>query len=821
MEAVAYVARMDEFIKDIRYGLRTLVRSPGFALVTILTLGLGIGANTAIFSLINGVLLKPLPWANADRLVLLRQSTPLLGRANTQVSVKEYYDYREQATEFDGLVEYHGMSFDLLKRGEPDRVSTGVVSHNFFDVLGIRPILGRTFVADDDRPGAEAVLVLSYSYWQSKFSGDPNIVDQIFQMNNRPHRVIGVLPNVPHYPNQNDIYMSVSACPFRAAAEAQLAQNRRAFAGLSVFGRLKPGISRETAAASVTAICHRFTKDNPGAYAAGSGFTASLFDIREQLTQNARPMLLILLGATGLVLLIACANVANLTLARVLRRDRELALRGALGADRARIIRQLLTESSLVALAGGAVGLVFAVSTLGMLTRFVARFTSRTTEISIDFGVLAFTMAASIVTGLAFGILPALASKADLATAMKQGGKGASEAGGRRRLSRGLIVAQVAVSVVLLFGAGLLLASFHRLQQVEPGYRADQVMSAEIFTNFTRYPDANAQRRLYLPLLERLQGSAGVVSASITNAVPLSALQPGAVPFQIEGRTVENADLRPTTDGRVVSPDYFNTLGIPLLQGRGFAETDSAESTPVIVINQSMVRHFEGQDPVGSRISTNNGQTWATVVGVVADVKQFGLDRDSVAQVYTPLRQSQGLAGRILVRTSGDPGAAAGLIRNAVRALDPDLPIKNIRTLGEIREDYLATPRLTAILLAIFAGLALLVSMAGLGGVLGTSVSERTQEFGLRMALGAPRHRVLGMVVRQGLSLVMVGLLLGLLASYAFTRSLSAYLFDTQVTDPSAIASVLLTFVIAALLACLGPAVRATRVDPLVALRTE
>jgi putative ABC transport system permease protein len=812
---------MDELVNDIRYGLRTLGKAKGFALITILTLGLGIGANTAIFSLINGVLLKPLPWANAERLVLLRQSAPLAGRTNTFVSVKEYYDYREQAKDFDQLVEYHTMSFDLLKRGEPDRVSTGVVSHNFFDVLGIRPILGRTFVPGDDSPGAEAVLVLSYSYWKSKFSGDPNIVDQIFQMNNRPHRVIGVLPNVPQYPNQNDIYMSVSACPFRAAAETQLAQNRRAFAGLSVFGRLKPGVSREAAAASVTTICHRFTKDNPGVYREGSGFTAELFDVREQLTQDARPMLLILLGATGLVLLIACANVANLTLARVLRRDRELALRGALGAGRARLIRQLLTESSLISIAGGVLGLIFAVSTLGMLTRFVSRFTARTTEIGVDFGVLAFTMAVSMLTGLVFGILPAIASKVELATAMKQGGKGAAEGGGRRRLTSGLIVAQVAVSVVLLTGAGLLLASFYRLQNVDPGYSADRVMSAEVFTNFTRYPDTPSQLRLYLPLVESLEASPGVVSAAITNAIPLSSLQPGAIPFQIEGLVVDDPDKRPTTDGRVVSPLYFKTLGIPLLRGRAFAETDDAGTDRVIVVNQAMIRHWEGRDPLGSRVSTDNGQTWATVVGVVADVKQFGFDRESVAQVYRPLRQSQGLAGRILVRTSGDPIAAAQLIKNAVRALDPDLPIKNIRTLGEIREDYLETPRLTAALLAIFAGLALLVSMAGLGGVIGTSVSQRTQEFGLRMALGATRDSVLRMVVRQGLELVISGLLLGIVASYAFTNLLSGYLFNTQVTDPVTVGSVLLTFLVAGVLACLGPALRATTVDPLVALRTD
>lgn len=813
---------MDELIKDIRYGIRTLLKSPGFALVTMVTVGLGIGANTAIFSLISGVLLKPLPYANEDRLVLLRQQAPLAGRANAGVSVKEYYDYRDQAKEFDELVEYHQMSFDLLRRGEPDRVQTGVVSHNFFDVLGIRPILGRSFVKEDDLPGAEAVLILSYSYWQQKFSGDPNIVNQVFQMNDRPHRVIGVLPNVPHYPSENAVYMSVSACPFRAAAETQLQQNRRAFSILNVFGKLKPGISREAAATSVATLCKRFTHDNPDAYRPGSGFMASLLDVREQLTQNARPMLLILLGAALLILLISCANVANLTLARVLRRDRELALRGALGADRARLIRQLLTESSLIALSGGVLGLILAVSTLGMLTRFVSRFTVRTGEIGIDWRVLAFTLLVSAFTGLFFGILPALASKTDLASAMKQGAKGSSGPAGRRRLTNGLIVAQVAVSVVLLTGAGLLLASFYRLQKVDPGYKTDQVTSAEIFTNFSRYPSVDTQLRMYLPLLERLQGTAGVVSAAITNAVPLSTLQPGSLPFQIEGRAADNPDARPVADSRIVSADYFKTLGIPLIQGRFFAESDGRESPAVVVINKSMVRYWEGKDPVGSRISMDNGQTWSTVVGIAGDVKQFGLDRDPVAQVYVPLRQtSQGLAGRLLVRAAGDPGVAARLIRNAVRSIDPDMPIMNLRTLEEIRTEYLATPRLTAVLLTLFAGLALLVTMAGLSGVIGTSVSQRTQEFGLRMALGARRHSVLGMIVEQGLRLVVIGLSLGVVASYAFTRALSGYLFDTRVMDPLAIASVLLTFVVASVLACLGPALRATAVDPLIALRAE
>ena len=624
------------------------------------------------------------------------------------------------------------------------------------------------------------------------------------------------------YPNENAVYMSVSACPFRAGAETQRLQNRRAFSALNVFGRLHPGASREAASASVTAICRRFTSDNPGAYQKGSGFEAALLDIRDQLTSNARPMLWILLGTTGLILLIACANVANLTLARVLSRDRELALRGALGADRKRLIRQLLTESSLIAGLGGVVGLGFAVSTLGLLTRFVARFTSRTGEIGVDLRVLAFTIVVCAVTGLLFGTLPALASRSDLASAMKQGGKGASQGTGRRRLTGGLIVAQVAVSVVLLTGAGLMLTSFYRLQNVDAGYRADHVVTAEVFTNFSRYPDVDAQRRFYLPFLERLQGAPGVVSAAITNAVPLSASQPARIPFEIEGLAIDNPEKRPTVDARIVSPDYFKTLGIPILRGRVFTESDARETTPVVLINSSMVRYWEGRDPLGSRISTDRGQTWSTVTGVVGDVRQFGLDRDAVAQVYTPLRQTaQGLGGRVLVRTTSDTGSVAPLIKEAARAIDPDMPLTGIRTLEDLRDDSLAAPRLTAVLLTLFAALALVVTMAGLAGVIATSVSQRTQEFGLRMAMGATRGSVLRMVVGQGLGLVIVGLSLGVISSYAFTGVLSGYLYDTHVTDPVAIVIVLLTFVASGVLACLGPALRATAVDPLVALRAD
>jgi putative ABC transport system permease protein len=814
---------VDDLAADLRYGARTLTKNRGFAVLAVLTLGLGIGANTAIFSVINGVLLKPLPYDNGDRLVLLRHSAPLSSQQNLGVSIKELYEYRERLASFDGLVEFHQMSFDLLRRGEPDRVATGVVSPNFFDVLGIVPLAGRTFVESDDDDGAEAVLVLGHSYWQTRFGADRNIVGQVFEMNDRPHTVVGILPPVPHYPNEVDVYMPTSACPFRAAAERQIGANRRAFSNLQVFGLLKQDASPETAAAEVGTVGRQFSEEFPGIYRPDqTGFQARTAEVLTELTTNARPMLIILVGTTGLVLLIACANVANLTLARMLRRDRELAMRRALGASRGRLVRQLLTESTLVAIAGGLVGLAFTWLTMDMLTTFIGRFTARTGEIDLDPRVLAFALGVSIVTGLAFGAFPALASRVSLATALKGSGKGTSESGGRHRLQSALIVAQVAVSVVLLVAAGLLLLSFYKLQRVDPGYRGDRVLSAEIFGNFSKYPNPQSLRRLYTSVLERLESSPGVVAAAITNGVPLAGVQPGQTRFQIRGVTDENPDLAPTADVRVASPRYFDTLGIPVRAGRAFVELDHEDAPRVAVINESMVKYWTGRDPIGSEISINNGQVWSRVVGVVGDVKAYGLDREAVAQIYTPLRQAGGgLQGRALVRMSGEPAAAAAIIRDAVHAVDPDVPIENVRTMEEIRNQSLATPRLTATLLAVFAGLALLVTVTGITGVIATSVSQRTQEFGVRMALGARRSSVLGMVLRQGLLLVALGLAAGLAASLAVVRVLQTYLYDTAPTDPLTFFLVATAFLVAGGLAAFGPAWRATRVDPMLALRAE
>jgi putative ABC transport system permease protein len=585
---------------------------------------------------------------------------------------------------------------------------------------------------------------------------------------------------------------------------------------------LKAGAPHERAKSDVEAICSRFVKAEPRFYRENLNFAGTTADVRNELTQNARPMLLILLGTTGMVLLLACANVSNLMLARLLRRDRELAVRSALGAGRGRLIRQLLAESVLLSAAGGVLGLVFAWLTLDMLTTFTARFTQRTQEIDLDPWVLGFTLLLAVAAGVVFGTVPAFASRVDLSKALNQGTRGSSSGAPRRRVQSALVIVQVAVSVVLLVGAGLLLVSFLRLQSVDAGYRGDRVLAAETFGNFSRYPNAERLLAFYVPLLDRLQSEPGVQAAAITNAVPLSAIQPVRAPLQIDGVNTDNADQRPPSDVRTISERYFETLNIPLMQGRFFENSDNVESPNVAIISRATMRYFEGRDPIGTRISLDGGQNWATIVGVVGDVRMFGLDQEAGAQVYVPLRQSRGgLAGRVLVRTAGDPREAASIIQRSVRALDPQMPIENVRSLADLRDQFLATPRLTASLLGIFATLALIVTLAGLVGVIATSVTQRTQEFGVRMALGANRSEVLTMVVRQGLMLVLIGLAVGISASLVLGRLLATYLYQTATTDPVALTAVTVTFLIGGVAACLGPAWRATTVDPMIALRGE
>jgi putative ABC transport system permease protein len=811
----------ESFAQDVRFGLRTLRRSPGYAIAAVVILALGIGANTALFSVISGVLLKPLPFRQGNELVLIRQAASASGAA-AGVSIPELFDYRARLSSIKDLVEYHQMSFVLLNQGEPDRVDTAVVSANFFDMLGVPPLHGRTFIAGEDRLGAEPVLVLSHEYWQQKFGGDPRVVGRVLQMNNRPHTIVGVLPSFPQYPRANDVYMPTSACPFRSNAERNLPQGgHRSFSGLTVFGRLAPGADERSATSEVGVVAASFGQDYPQDYRRMQGVNGRVQSLRDELVVGARPILLTLAGTTMLVLIIACANVANLALARTLRRQRELAVRTALGAGQTRLVRQLVTESMIVAIAGGALGIALAWVSVDLLVGFVGRFTERTGQIGLDAGVLAFAIGVTVLTGIIFGAAPALAARRNLATAMRDGSAQTGDGAGRQRLRAALVVAQVAVSFILIVGATVLIKGLYRLSSVPLGYDTGQVISAATFGNFTRQNSGAEAIRINTAILERLRSSPGVRAAAITSAVPLSNINPNQQPIRIEGREETNT-RNLEADASFASEGYFDTLGIPVLAGRDFRAGDSADSTLVAIINASMAKYWQGRDPLGSRFAQGTSSNWYTVIGVVGDFRLYRADREIQPQFYLPLRQSNGRgAGRLLARTDGNPAALVPTIKAAVHAVDDQTPVEEIMTIDELKNGQLAAPRLTAVLLAIFAGVALVVTLAGVGAVIATSVSQRTREFGLRMALGASRGSVLKAVVMQGAVLVGLGLACGLVGAYLFSQTLSRLLFQTTTPDPLAYVAAIALFALCGLVACLGPARRATRIDPMIAMRAE
>ena len=811
----------ESFSHDVRFGFRTLRRSPGYTLAAVGILALGIGANTALFSVINGVLLKPLPFRQGSELVLIQQAASGSGAA-AGVSIPELFDYRARLTSIKDLVEYHQMSFVLLNQGDPDRVDTGVVSANFFQMLGVNPLHGRTFLAGEDRLGSEPVLVLSHEYWQQKFGADPTVVGRVLQMNNRPHTIVGVLPSFPQYPRANDVYMPTSACPFRSQAERNLPRGgHRSFSGLRVFGRLAPGTDERAATSEVGVVAASFGQDYPQDYRRLQGVNGRVETLRNELVVEARPILLTLAGTTMLVLLIACANVANLALARTLRRQRELAVRTALGAGQGRLLRQLVTESVIVAMAGGALGVALAWLSVDLLVGFVSQFTERTGQIGLDAGVLGFALAVSLLTGIIFGAAPALAARRNIASAMREGSAQTGEGAGRQRLRGALVVAQIAVSFILIVGATVLIKGLYRLSSVPLGYDTGQVMTAATFGNFTRQNTGAEAIRVNTAILERLRSTPGVRAAAITSSVPLSNITPNQQPIRIEGR-VETDTQNLEADANFASEGYFDTLGIPVLAGRDFRAGDVADSTPVAIINASMAKYWQGRDPIGSRFAQGTSTSWLTIIGVVGDFRLYRADREIEPQFYLPLRQGNGRGGgRLLARTDGNPSAIVPALKAAVHAVDDQTPVEEIMTIDELRNGQLAAPRLTAALLSIFAGVALVVTLAGIGAVIATSVSQRTREFGLRMALGASRASVLKAVVLQGLVLLGIGLACGLVGAYLFSQALTKLLLQSTEADPVAYLAAIGLFLLCGLAACLGPARRATKIDPMIALRAD
>ncbi len=811
----------ETILQDVRYGLRSLRKNPGYASAAIVTLALGIGANTAIFSVVHGVLLQSLPYGGGDRLVRIQVDAPGAGISDGAFSAPEIADLQNLTHSFSSIAEYHSMWFVLLGRPEPERVQTGVVSAHFFDLMGVKPILGRTFADGEDKHGAEAVLVLSHDYWMRSFGGDPKVVGQVFTMNDRPHTVIGVLPPIPGYPDENDVYMPISACPFRSDP---MMENNRDGGMLRAFGRLKDGTTLEAARKDLADVATRMAQDHPANYPAAVRLALQPVSLREELTKQARPTFLLLAATVGLVLLIACANVANLTLSRLVRREREMALRSALGAGRGRLARQLLTESVVVAVLGGVLGLAVAAAGRQMLVLFAARFTPRAAEIAVDGPVLLFTLVVSIVAGVGLGLIPALSSRRSLVSALQNGRDPAASAPARLRMRNLLIVAQVAISFVLLAGAGLMLRTLWNLRSIDPGFKTERVLTSRLDLNFTRYREREKQLDFLERLLAKLSTEPGVASVALAGRFPLTEGGPANGKFRIEGREAPTPEALPRADFQRVSADYFKTIGVPLVRGRGLSPADRDKAPDVAVINKTMASHlFPGEDPIGRRIGVDGTQPgevrWVTIVGVSGDVRQYGLARLPIDQVYLSILQFPGLSTACLVRTNTDPMALTKTVRDDVHAIGPEQPVDRFRTLEELHASALDMPRLTAMLLAAFAGLALVITATGIAGVIGFTVGQRRQEFGIRMALGALPGGVLRMVLRQGMRLVAVGLAIGVGSAFLLSRLFASLLFETTPTDPPTYAAVAAVLALVAAVACFVPARRATTVDPMVALR--
>ena len=807
--------------QDLRYGARMLWKKPGFTAIAVLALALGIGANSAIFSVVNTVLLKPLPFENADRLVMVWERRPQQNRNAGPVAPADFLDWQSQNQVFERMAASSGQAFNLTGAGEPAQVLAQVVSPGYFQVLGAQAAVGRTLLEEVDQPGGERVAVLSHRLWQRRFSGDPAVVGRAITLDTESYMVVGVMPASFSYPD-TDTEMWVAPqgrVPGIWLPGSPDPATLRGLHYLLVTARLKPGVTIEQAQTEMETIAARLEQQYPDV---NTGHTARVVSLHEQLIGDVRPALWVLLAAVGFVLLIACANVANLMLARATARHREMAVRAAMGAGRGRLIRQLLTESALLSLLGGAIGLFLAMWGVDLLVALSPENLPRLNEISVDWRVILFTLGVALLTGFAFGLAPAWqASHLDLNSALKEGGRSATEGFGRRRLRSILVVAEVALCIVLLIGAGLLIRSFWRLTEVRPGFDPENLLTMQLSLPRAKYPAEAQMAAFYDQVLRRLETLPGVESVAATWLLPMSG--------QDAGRGIEVEGYEPAPNERTnaafgnVSPGYFRTMRIPLMRGREFAETDRAGAPGVVVVNESFARRFfRDQDPVGKRMRMRgNDEPWLTVVGVVGDIRHTGLAAEPRAEMYLSYLQSPVPFMNVVMRTSIDPVSLAPALRREVWAVDADQPVADISTMGQFVSNSIAGRRFNMMLLAVFAGVALLLAAVGLYGVMAYSVIQRTHEIGIRLALGAQARDVLKMIVGQGMLLTLIGTVLGLTAAFALTRLMASLLYGVTATDPLTFAGIPLLLAAVALLATYIPARRAMKVDPMVALRYE
>ena len=804
---------METIFKDIRYGIRSLVRQPGFTAIALITLALGIGANTAIFSVVNAVLLRPLPFDDPERIVWVWDTQPQLATAPT--SLPDFLGWKEQNQSFEHLAAFQsGKMFLDAGNGTTD-TAVGLVTPELFSVFHVSPILGRTFTNEETLPGRFRVAVLSQSMWQNRFGSDPNVSGRTLLLNGAPYTIIGVMPAGFSYPDRAELWRPLPIDPAKLDPGPHY---------LNVVGRLKPGVALAQAQADMSTIAARLSWQYREKNA---GHGVKLVPLTNIVVGDVSLALYVLLGAVGFVLLIACANLANLMLARVGGRQKEIAVRTALGASRLRIVRQLLIESIILAIGGGVIGLLLAFWAVSWVVSLSAETIPRVHEISVDPQAAGFTLLVSVVTGVLFGLAPAIqVSRPDLTDALKESGR--TTAGLRRnRLRSALVVSEVALSLVLLVGAGLMMRSFAKLNQVDPGFKPAQVMTLGVALLRTKYPEDEQVAQAYSQILERAAAVPGVVSAGAISDLPLTGSNISDS-FTIEGRPPIAKEAQPSTEYHIVTPRYFESMGIPLLSGRDVAPTDTRQSPNVVVINDVFARrHFTGENPLGHRLKLQGQERDPLlIIGVVGNARQLGLDEQLTPELYVPLLQdplgtTYQRAMTIVARSKSDPRAIAGPLRAAVTSVDKSLPVYELKPMTEHLRDSLARRRFNLILLTVFSGVALALAAVGIYGVISYGVTQRTHEMGIRMALGANSRDVLKLVVRQAMILALAGVGIGLLASLALTRLMKGLLFSVSVTDPMTLVVISLLMTLIALLACLIPARRATKVDPLVALRYE
>ncbi len=808
---------MGTLLNDLRYAARMMGKNPGFTLIAVITLALGIGANTAIFTVVNAVLLRPLGFHDPSRLVIVAEKSPY---PTITTSYENYVDWRAQSQSFESMEGTRGATIALTGAGDPERLNSRYATAGLFPLLGVDAVVGRTFRAEEDAAGGAPVVLLSYGLWQRRFGGAADAVGKSITLDSRPYTIVGVLPKGFELLQPADVFL-----PFTPWAKT-LPDDRNWHPGIYAVARLKPGVTREQARTEMVGITKRLENQYPEY---NTGVSAEVVGLQDRLVQNVRPALLLLLGAVSFVLLIACVNVANLLLARAASRGREIAIRTSMGASRWRIVRGLLTESVLIAVTGGALGLLVASAALGPLLHMAEGSVPQIVSVGLDRSVLLFTLAVSVLTGLVFGIVPALRTgKIDLRETLNEGSRGSTTGRGHHRILGALVATEIAVALLLLIGSGLLLRSFSRLQEVSPGFQPDHLLVADLPLSQNAYAKPELRYEFFDRLVERAKTLPGVKSAGAASFLPVSG-GGSLIQFNIEGRPPKTPHDYVAAGYRTVTPQYMETMGVPLLQGRNIAAGDVEKAPAVVVINASMARtYFPGENPLGKRMqigaTPDKDVPYMEIVGVVGDVLQ-GLDTDAKAEMYLPYRQADTVLPvfqlSVVLRTSGDPRLQAAALRSAVREIDPNQPVVKIRTMEENMATSVTEPRFRTWLIGIFAALALVLAAVGIYGVMSYSVNQRTNEMGIRVTLGAQPNDVFRIVVGEGLRLALIGVGVGLIGALAATRVLRTFLYGVSAIDPVtfAVTAALLTLV--AVAACYFPARRATRVDPMVALRYE